>query len=744
MYDVGYSFSVPDRNGQTNFSETEKAYVDPFTGMLKFSSAVEETIRPVDQANIKSIRYSTNFPENFVSSDTGVMNVLTGNSNNSWNLTVKSPVIINESIFSQTKYSSFKNSSANSAGAEVAIEVELTSPVLSSRIRISPNAGDGLQLTQVVIKRSQPNTNNSTSTENNYLTLLTDAVFSNKNIDVDFTEQEITGFILFFKQKKYNRTKLPPQQSELNSKLINYIVKKIREEKKQNHDTLQDYVFNFFLKDYNREFVLKNKNIYKYNYTKYYPVKKKKDQVSIFNLENKENFPSDVDAFNRYKNADMISNMVFAIVSHSLGSKIRSLRSSTYIDSTLKSAIKPIYTYTSGATIPVGDSNNINSNYHYLEDEQSTFNKADATQIMNNVEQTNMYEYMFSIKNIAIMSIRPRQTNSNRAFYASKRLPLDTRPTSVKAIYSIDSASLSTGTNSQIPGTSVEVSVSVKDNPSFESDWKPIMPYDLNQIDAELLIFTSSTQASLRFPPSAESVIIYRDGEIMPSTLYSVSGSLVNIPSRSQNSSAKYVARYRPQNLTAAKEINLVPTNLSAPVLSMSSSNGQSGEYFASVNFDLSVQLSKSPYVDRSKLLGATYNQYMGTIASANTSFGNYDYSSYSPVKVLLEDGTVAINLTNYLLTDNTAPIFPNDTDTIYFVHNDNIIIFNKKPNKPFRVLYQYLPDIFRYRIILRSLDNNQNNIFLDRVIFKFSGSKENSMMNKFIRYDNIFRNYSG
>lgn len=693
----------------------------------------------IPQSNIKSISYKTNFSEQIISSDTGVENCLTGNSNNSWNLTVKSPSIINNSIFSRPEYYSFKNSSAPSSGAEIAVHIELNSPILASRIRISPNVGDGLYLIQAVIIRNQSNTNNPTSTQNNAIPLMADVIFSNKNIDVDFPEEEIKGFILFFKQKKYKRTKLTAQQSELNSKMVNYIVKKLRSEKKEHHDTLQDYVFNFFLKDFSRDFVLKNKNIYSYNYNKYYPIKKKKDQVSILRLDKRETKPSDIDNYNRFKNSDIINNIVFSIVSFSLGSRIRSLNSSTYIDSNIRSTLKAVSLYMSGGIIPTGDSNNTDNNSHFVEDNSSSFNKNDATTIMNNVEQTNMYEYMFSIKNIAIMATRQTQSTRDRSFYVSKRLPLDARPMSVKAIYNVVDNTVTTAASNYIGSTSVELSVSVKDNPNTESDWTPILPYDVNQVDAELMIFESGSKtAKLRFFPSQESVRVYKNGVITSSSSFSVSGSTVTVFSR--DSGAKYVASYKPLNLNNAKEVQLFSKNLSAPVLSMASSNGQSGEYFNKVNYDLSVQLSKSPYIDRSKLLEASYNSYMGTITSANTSFGNYDYSSYSPVKVIFDDNSSAINLTNYLLEDNTVPVFPSDSSTIYFVHYDNTIIFNIKPTKSFRVMYQYLPDIFRYRIIFRSLNATQENYSLDRVIFKFSGFKENSMTNKFIRYDNIFR----
>jgi hypothetical protein len=66
--------------------------------------------------------------------------------------------------------------------------------------------------------------------------------------------------------------------------------------------------------------------------------------------------------------------------------------------------------------------------------------------------------------------------------------------------------------------------------------------------------------------------------------------------------------------------------------------------------------------------------------------------------------------------------------------------MFNKKINTPFRVLYDYIPDIFRYRVIFRNLNSTQENYSVDRLMFKFSSEKEDAITNNFIRYDNIFK----
>jgi hypothetical protein len=184
----------------------------------------------------------------------------------------------------------------------------------------------------------------------------------------------------------------------------------------------------------------------------------------------------------------------------------------------------------------------------------------------------------------------------------------------------------------------------------------------------------------------------------------------------------------------------LFSKNLSSPVLSTYSSEGKNGERFTNLNYDNSLTLSQTPYVDRSKFSNASYSSYAGTVTSSNSSFGNFDYSSYSPVKVVFDDGTVAKNISNYILTDTQVPSFQ-DRNDYCFIHYDNTLIFNQNINIPFRVIYEYIPDIFRYRVVFRTLNNTNENYSIDRLLFKFSMDKDNVIVNNFTKYDNKYKN---
>jgi len=242
----------------------------------------------------------------------------------------------------------------------------------------------------------------------------------------------------------------------------------------------------------------------------------------------------------------------------------------------------------------------------------------------------------------------------------------------------------------------------------------------------------------LRFEPLPESVVLYEDGKARLFGSYSI--NIRNIIINNYKQSSSYFVSYQVRYPESYKELTLNPGSLATPILVSPSSNGLNGEYFTSTGQSSNVRLNNRPYVDIARLADASYSIYVGTIPSSRTVYGGYDNSSYSPVKVVFQDGTTAINITNYVNENNQTEIFY-ETDNILFVHHGDSITFNKKIDKPFTVLYQYIPDSFRYRVIMRSLTNDEQNYTIDRLIFKFSTENRDDMLISLIKYDNLFKN---
>lgn len=743
IYDKS-SYNIPDRNGNA-FSSKEYATVDSLTDSLKFSNSYERSLVNIEKEDIKEIKYHTNFSTEYITSDTGINNLLNNSSSNTWNLTVKSPLIIKESIFEREEFTRYQNGINLTASAQVAIEIVFNNQIKASRIRLSPNVSSGLFVTQIVVESGSGQSEVQTTEYLGKTTVLSNPVYINKGVDIELPSAGyVKSVIIFLSQKEYVRTKIAPVQSESNFKLINKITSAIRIERKSSHDKLQDMVIKYFIKDNAKDYVIRNKKLYNYDYTNYYPSDISKKSVGVLKELKTNNYYSDIESLNKFRNTSLLSNIVFSIISHSIGSKIRALTSSTYIESNLRQSTKSISSYRSGGMVPLNDSNNIENNLQFLEEKPSAFNQQDAIKLLGNIEELGLYEYMFSLKSINIFAVDEAQfstqvvTAGNRSAFMSKKIPTGGLPLKVKLLAEYFEELSRKESSPAFDSTSVEFSVSIKDNPVLEEDWMPIVPFNDSSIRSELLMADSFGKAVLRFVPNQESITLYEDQVRRDYSTYVINGKEVTILGHNINKT--YFVSYTPANIDLQKEIQLFSRSMSNPVLIASNSNGFNGERFESTQVGNSVVLSNSPYVDRTKFINATYSEINGTVTTSKSSSGNFDYSSYSPVKILFEDGTSAINLTNYLLDDYRPESFYN-TSTVLYMHDGKTVIFNQSIDKPFRILYQYVADIFRYRIIMRNLTKNLENYSIDRLLFKFSMNKDNVIVDNFTKYDNKYKN---
>ena len=113
------------------------------------------------------------------------------------------------------------------------------------------------------------------------------------------------------------------------------------------------------------------------------------------------------------------------------------------------------------------------------------------------------------------------------------------------------------------------------------------------------------------------------------------------------------------------------------------------GELFSGTLGSKSVTLANVPYIDFSQIKNYNYSATYGLTGS------------YQPITIVLNDGTIVYNFTNYIgLTQNEL----DSTSSNYqYLHSGKEIIFNRDIGQDFRVYYQYEPSYLRYRIIFRS-----------------------------------------
>lgn len=734
-----YSFSIPDRDGiPLNSSMLSK--VDPVTGKLRYSVNHEIALSPISDSQINSITYETNFPKEYISSDTGMQKILNNINAKPWSITVKSPYVIKESLLDSEKYQQFKNNINVGATAQVAVTISFKTVVPMSRLRINPNIIDSLGVAQVIVEADNIATQTSSGSRFTKKALLNAPIYVQKNYDIDFSQTyNVNSITIILFQKEYTRTKTSSIQSEVNSKMISSIYNEIKNSRKEGHDTLQDYVIRFFLRETEKSFVLKNKKVYKYNFTSYYPKPLSKTNFGVVEKLSTNNYFSDMDAFNKFKNTSLLSNIIFSVISYSLGEKLRNKIVSTYVESNLKETPKSISSFLSSGLMPVGDSNIVDKNIHFFNQTLGSISQNDASELLNSIEETNSYEYIISLSGIGLYTKSSSSVNNQKkSFFMSKKISTNGRPLKVKMLADFFEELRYESDDPSSDKTSIEFSVTTKDSPSSESDWIPIVPYNSTTIRSELLIANSLGEATLRFEPLPESVVLYKDGVAQLSGTYTV--NIKNIKINNYNQSSKYFVSYRLKHPSVYKEVVLNSQSLATPVLVTPSSNGSNGEHFLGSNQSNRIRLSNTPYVDISRFTDASYSTYVGTVPSARTSYGNYDNSSYSPVKIVFEDGTPAINITNYIIDNNQTESFY-ETDTILYIHYGDTIIFNKTIDKHFRVLYQYIPDSFRYRVIMRSLTSDEQNYSVDRLIFKFSSERRDNMLINLVKYDNLFKN---
>lgn len=734
------TLTIPDRDG-VPFGANMTAHVNQSTGKLNYSSDYELSLVPVNKSNIKSITYETNFPSEYISSDTGINNVLNNTNSKSWSISAKTPFILKQSILDSEKYINYKNNVITQPSAQVAINVEFVSPISLSRIRLVPNYSVGMQVSQIIIETEDSQNIGSSTGTFVKKPVLTSPVTISKNSDIDLNNSHIIKSItIILAQVNYLRTKISPVQSEINSKMISSIVNSVKERRNNSHDSLQDFVVKFFLKDTEKTFLLRNKKIYSYNYTNYYPTNLSDTNFGVVEELGRNTYFSDLDSFNKFKNTSMFSNIIFSIISYTLGAKLRTQNSSVYIESNITDKTKPVRNMVTSGIMPVGDSNTVDKNLHFISQTIGGLSKEDATQMLNATEATNMYEYNISIGGIFFFEkLVTAQVVPTKSVFVSKKINTNGRPLKTKMLANYFEELLFFQDDPSKDATSVEFSVTTSEFPTSESNWIPIMPYGETSVRSELLIANSNGECTLRFDPLEESIVMYSDGERRDPGSYIVNQRFLKI--LQFNPSSKYFVSYTPKYIDSVREIQLNPNGLSTPVLATPNVNGINGERFSSTSQGNRVRLLEDPYIDRSKLVNSTYSTYSGTVTSSITSAIGADYSNYSPVKVFFDDGSRAINITNYTLDNKIESFY--ETDDVLFIHYSDTILFNKEINKPFRVLYQYIPDSFRYRVVFRSLNNSEQNYSVDRLIFKFSSETRDNTLLRLMKYDNLFKNKS-
>lgn len=712
----GITFSLPDRDG-INFDENGNGFVDTKSGLFKIGSSVSvsNVTNKIDSIQIKS-NYAL-----LDHSDTGFNGALTETIQDSWSVSVKSPSIIKSSLSEVAQYCTYNISSLS--GAQTYVEINFVSPQVIDTCYITPNYSNGLQLLQLVLFEQNENSD-STFVDININTQLRENGFnaSSRGIipvlsspkllesvtEIPFEKKNVNKIIMIFNQPLYKRTETLTNNSEIVSRKLYEIVKNNRLQRTLNTDILQDLVYNMFLRNNTAKELFKNKSYISNYYSYRYPISQSVKSGSIYGnaLSNdlKEN------EVLKDSPSSIISNMFQNFVAHVIDKHGEIFDQSTFIDSSNPTG--SIFNFRSVGLLPLKKSNTSDMPKVQGSNPQSLSRSTGAvlTDLLAQ-EKSDQYEYMFSVRSIDFGLVE--KNRSSKACFVSKKIPTNGHPLAIKAKilgnksnFDINNYNFDIG-----EASSYELSISNIEIPDSESDWIPIVPTGQSTISSEVLFFDNQNfNAKTRFSFSPNSVTVYKDGFALDPSQYTVYNTDITLKSFSPNST--YCARYDINtSLYSYDVVDYVANGLLQESSKPAYGSDGEGELFSSTDMSNQVIIQNIPYVNSEYTKSSIYSPSIGTIFTGTNS-------SYSPVKVLLSDGSYAINLTNYS-SSSDSPSFPENSG-VYFIQNGKNIVFNRMISSPFRVLYSYLPNTLRFRLILRNnIPNLDYSASADAVLIK-------------------------
>jgi len=697
------SFVIPDRDG-IPFSDTGNAYIDPVMGVLKMG--VGQDVKNIIK-NIKSININSNY-NNYITSNSSFESLFNDNFSDSWSVTVKSPIILSTQLKDYIKYLNYDYSSIT--GATCAVEISLQRPINIDCMRIQPNKSTNLRLLQAVMFHGSPSEANNVASSENYTATMSAPSLLNRSFELRFNKNFVNKVILIFNQQDYTKNNRSPLTSELNSKVLDSFVRSIINDRKVRFSKFQDIVYWFFKRNSTVRGISKNKKTDIDFYTYRFPL----DFDSyIYNLDEqiKEFNNLVIEDRNIFTNTPVFVNAINNMI-HTFSGKYKIFDSDQYIEG-----------LTAGASLLssgfiFGNSSNLKASPYQQYDNAAVGLPRESSVTQASISESESdYEYSFSLKSIEF--IETINENVDKCVFVSKKMPVNGQIVSAKArAYFLNNSLTNISANKDmLAPASYEISFSNKPNPSSESDWVPISNHGNTFVQSEVLFVNAVTKkAEIRFRAKPDSLVLYKDGVLIPrvSVNYSYSdiNNTISISDLIYNENSRFIVSYDLDfSGSTPDEIDFIKRNIFLESLKSYSSEVGPGENFLATDLNATIKLSYVPYVDTKSFSSIVYNRTTGT------SFVG-DNTGYSPVRIIMSDGTVPINLTNYSSSKQKVSFY--STSETLFIQSGRNIVFNRPINQQFTVYYQYIPNDLRFRIIMRkNTIDSLNSISIDSVIVK-------------------------
>ena len=715
----GQSVELFDRD-QVNFDENGNGFIDTKLGVFKIA---EKVYRKNSLDFVESFFITSNY-QNYITSETNFESVLNNIYTDSWSVTAKSPVLLDANLSQYAKYIGY--STANIKGAQTAVEINFSSAQSMDSIVINAGSGNGLQLLQVVlfssIDENKFSINNYSEEYDETITNATSAsdtttefgiLSSPKSLngltEVMFAKKNVNKVVLLFNQPNYTKTENIPVTSEINSKNIYNTAKLVKQIKNQNTDKLQNLVYNLFLKKntfrqtsknayskindyYSYKYPTKNENFLSLNYQKKYTTEKLSNDLA-FTTPN-----------------SLITDLFKNIFIDAIGDRNEIFEKSVFINT--DGNIGSVFNFTKPLFLPIQNINNYTTSGQVTAASTAPWKNKTLKELLN-AEMPNMYEYSFSLQSIDFCETQPSQ--NSKACFVSKKINFNGYPLAIKAMMAKNDNEfnvLDSKLDLKYP-ISYELSISNKNIPSSEKDWIPITESGIEKINSEVLFFDEQTyQCSTRFPFKKDTFVLYKNGIIVKTSDYKI-GDNNSIIVFSLEKNSVYCCSYDIDlSLYNVDYVDFFRLDLLDETLKSSSQNGYSNETFGGTDALNRIELKNIPFIKNKDIDKAIYSPLIGTIFQGSQS-------GYTPIKIQMPDGSIAINLTNYTGSKD-FPQFPDSNSLYYFIQNGKNIIFNKQVDGEIVVFYDYLADTIRFRLIIRK--NIQDTAYsgaVDLVILK-------------------------
>lgn len=688
-------------------------------------------INPLLGGNAQISEYTNNYSD-FATTDTGFISCLNEVPTQTWTVTAKSPYVLTSQLSELSKVINYDYSYIR--GAQCKVVMTLTNPQEMDFIRITPNDSNGFQLLQVVLNKTD--TTLSASSGNNQTAYVDFPVLNaplnvKKTTDVLFSKCTVDKVTFFFNQSKYIRSENVPSLHESNAKFIYDLVKNIRDAKSKQPSKLQDIVYHYFGKYSNILNIRKNTKMYTDIYSYRYPsgnyINKSGAYGEMVEMKNYQIQDKLSDNISKSNN-NIISNIVHSIVEHSIDSRNNLFNNTIYKGGNSSAYRSNASSINTDGIIPLKKDQESNDIMFQREDAPMPGLTVDrVTNYLNSMETSDSYEYSFSLRNISFGVLS--KNKSQKACFISSKIETMGSPLAVKGIVNIINERKNLNFNNydlREPG-SVELSICLKEDINSENDWIPLVHSFNGEIDSEVLFF-DGTNATLRFTPKPTSIKVYKDGALQNPNNWFYDPIRNNVKyNLPVDSSSIYVASYSLDSSDYNQFILDANKVLDGKTITRSySSSGNQGQKFLGTGPGNKVKLDYIPYVE-DKFNNAVYNNNYGSVNITNNI-------GYSPVTVTLEDGTVAINLTNYIKNDYQKANFYSTSDCLFY-QSGKELIFNKPISQNLTVGYNYIPDILRFRVIIReNIQNQYNGISLDNVILKCKTKNLDPFSEKLLR----------